>query len=303
MSRIEEELGSDIVASQRQVYDALYANQRRSNLVTYPLSFLDMRIRRARQLLPAGSRVLDVGCGSGSLLLRQDGLADFRYVGIDLSLVGLIQANKIASARNWHCSFIQSLADCLAFEESSFDGLFAISVIEHVPDPALFLNDCARVLKPGGLIVLHTPSPENLLTAEGFVRVFFPNLYAQRQAAVGHDHRRFIAPKAMKHLLEQHGFCGPTIVYYTDTLVEWLWDHAISPAVFAVVRRVLSARSESAAAGMYEVTGGSELGLGLWLYNSVLFPIVRLMCCLDRLIELTGQSGGYFIIAQKCQVE
>ena len=298
-SEVEKTEKAHIVASQRRVYNGLYASEERFSLAAYPMSFLDMRIRRARQLLPADPSVLDLGCGSGSLVLRQHGFPSRCYVGIDLSWVGLARANKALGARHSHCRFAQGHVELLPFREESFEGLFAISVIEHLPDPAGFLKDCARVLKRRGLLVLRTPNPENLLTADGFLRLFFPRVYARRNSAVGHDHRRFIAPNAMRHLLRQHGFREPSTVYYTDTLVEWLWEHLVSPLMFTFVRRIAHARREYGDGVVDEVNGQFALGSGVRLYNSMVFPILRLLCWPDRLIELTGQSGGYFTITRR----
>ncbi len=48
------------------------------------------------------------------------------------------------------------------YEDNSFDMIFALNLIEHIPHPKEFITQCARILKPGGLLVLETPIQESL---------------------------------------------------------------------------------------------------------------------------------------------
>ncbi|HQO09420.1 MAG TPA: class I SAM-dependent methyltransferase [Clostridiales bacterium] len=48
------------------------------------------------------------------------------------------------------------------YEDNSFDIIFALNLIEHIPHPKEFITQCRRILKPGGLLVLETPIQESL---------------------------------------------------------------------------------------------------------------------------------------------
>lgn len=48
------------------------------------------------------------------------------------------------------------------YEDSSFDMIFALNLIEHIPHPKEFILQCSRILKPGGLLILETPIQESL---------------------------------------------------------------------------------------------------------------------------------------------
>ena len=86
------------------------------------------------------SPVLEVGCGRGAF---QDLVT--RYVGVDLS-------ERVA--RYLHKPFFCAGATALPFHDNSFEAVWSIHVLEHVPDPESALLEMRRVLKPGGLLFL-----------------------------------------------------------------------------------------------------------------------------------------------------
>ena len=92
--------------------------------------------------------VVDVGCGSGALmaLLQWRGLP---VIGVDVSPAQLSQA---AGAR------VRADAAKLPFADHSVGGVAALYMLYHVPDPALAIAECHRVLRPGGLFAVCSPS-------------------------------------------------------------------------------------------------------------------------------------------------
>lgn len=107
-------------------------------------------VRLLRNRLPSGAPVLDVGCGFGFLVaaLTEAGL---EAEGADLSETGL------AHARSRGLTVHQGALEDLAFPAARFSGVTAFYVIEHLDDPGAFLAEAARVLKPGGLLLLRWP--------------------------------------------------------------------------------------------------------------------------------------------------
>ena len=101
-----------------------------------------------------GGRVLDVGVGTGIALpyyARAVGV-----VGVDLSQAMLRRAQERVAAlglRNIECLAVMD-AERLAFADASFDVVVAQYVVNTVPNPEATLDEFARVLKPGGEIVL-----------------------------------------------------------------------------------------------------------------------------------------------------
>jgi SAM-dependent methyltransferase len=101
-------------------------------------------------------RVLDAGCGDGSFLealaanVADDGVS---YVGLDYS------EHQLAKAARLPYEFRRcDLGDGIPMADASVDVLHAAEVIEHLYDPDLFVDECARVLRPGGRLVVSTPN-------------------------------------------------------------------------------------------------------------------------------------------------
>jgi len=106
-----------------------------------------------RRLHSCGS-IAEVGCGSANILLHHDQFIS-RYIGCDFSS-GLLARNR----DRYHGAQFRQIqqANTLPFETASVDAVFSVFVIEHVVYPHLFLDECHRVLKPGGLFILRCPN-------------------------------------------------------------------------------------------------------------------------------------------------
>ena len=102
-----------------------------------------------------GVDVLDVGCGSGTLLglLKHRG---FRVTGLDFSA----EAAEIAKTENGVDVAVGSLEEA-HFAAESFDVVTLFHVMEHVTNPHLVLAEVSRVLKPNGVAILQVPNIES----------------------------------------------------------------------------------------------------------------------------------------------
>ena len=110
-----------------------------------------MRFRKAAALakVRSGARVLDIGCRQGGL--REYLPADIRYQGIDI-------APEFAGPE----ILIQDISAGIPFGDASFDHVFCIEVLEHVPSPFHTLAEIRRVLKVEGVLVVSVPNPYHL---------------------------------------------------------------------------------------------------------------------------------------------
>jgi SAM-dependent methyltransferase len=108
-------------------------------------------IRETFSPLP-GKRILDIGCGPGVLAKRLvDGGA--AVTGIDPGAAALAKARDAVPGGR----FEAATGENLPFDDASFDGAVMLNALHHVPDPAAALVEAARVLVPGGLLVVVEP--------------------------------------------------------------------------------------------------------------------------------------------------
>ncbi|HKB33964.1 MAG TPA: class I SAM-dependent methyltransferase [Candidatus Dormibacteraeota bacterium] len=92
-------------------------------------------------------RVLDVGCGGGSVAKAvKHARPDLEVFGCDLSESAL----KIAGSNPGGVDFRQATAERLPFGDGELDFVWIFDVLEHVDDPETVLREVARMLKPGG---------------------------------------------------------------------------------------------------------------------------------------------------------
>jgi phosphatidylethanolamine/phosphatidyl-N-methylethanolamine N-methyltransferase len=117
--------------------------------------------------LQVGGRILEVGVGTGLSFADYDSSTEI--IGIDLSEPMVAKARqRMASGLYPHVKAVMVMdAHELAFEDGSFDCVVAQFVITLVADPERVLSECARVLRPGGEIILvnHLYSERGMLAA------------------------------------------------------------------------------------------------------------------------------------------
>lgn len=177
------------------------------------------------------SDVLDIGCGRGEWLqvLREVGI---QARGIDTNRI-LVQQCKDLSLdveEREALSYLRSLPD------ASLNVVTAFHFAEHLPLETLvqFLDETGRVLKPGGLMILETPNPENLLVGSC-------NFYLDP------THKNPIPIPTMKLLVEARGFrceevlklhaVQSTKIEVKDQLTSHLNHFLYGPMNYAVVAR------------------------------------------------------------------
>jgi SAM-dependent methyltransferase len=96
-----------------------------------------------------GRRVLEVGCGAGVDLARfAKGGAS--VVGVDLSSSAIDLARANFEQQSLTGDFRVADGEALPFEDDSFDLVFAHGVVQYTADPQRLVDECRRVLKPGG---------------------------------------------------------------------------------------------------------------------------------------------------------
>jgi 2-polyprenyl-6-hydroxyphenyl methylase / 3-demethylubiquinone-9 3-methyltransferase len=153
-----------------------------------------------RQAL-AGLKILDVGCGAG-LLCEPLAARGAEVIGIDA-------AGRNVEIARWHASlsglaidYKHCLAEHLVETRERFDVVLNTEVIEHVSDPPRLMQQCADLVKPGGLMIVATLNR----TARAFLLAIIGAEYVLRWLPRGtHDWRRFLKPDEIRAMIEPHG--------------------------------------------------------------------------------------------------
>lgn len=138
----DEELG--------EAYGGLDSTEYYSEIRTENLRKMDLAAKRLKELLKKQDRIIDIGTGDGSFIrvLSEAGFEDLschEIPGTDLTAIASIAKS------------VYSDYDYGSIPSASFDAVTMLDVLEHVRDPRSLLENCLRILKPGGIVYFHTP--------------------------------------------------------------------------------------------------------------------------------------------------
>jgi 2-polyprenyl-6-hydroxyphenyl methylase / 3-demethylubiquinone-9 3-methyltransferase len=142
----------------------------------------------------AGRQVLDVGCGGG---LLAEGMArrGARVLGIDLAPEALAVAHLHAMEAGVAVEYRQVAVETLAESAAAgFDVVTCLEMLEHVPDPAAIVAALARLVRPGGHVIVSTINRN----AKAFALAIVGAEYVMRLLPKGtHRYARLIRPSEL----------------------------------------------------------------------------------------------------------
>ena len=149
----------------------------------------------------AGLKILDIGCGGG-LLSEPMARLGAEVIGADAGAENIRIAEAHAAQMGLDIDYRHTTAEALASEGHRFDAVLALEIIEHVADIPAFLEACAALLKPGGLLVLSTLNR----TAKSYAMAIVGAEYVLRWLPKGtHDWSKFVTPDEAKAGVEAAG--------------------------------------------------------------------------------------------------
>ncbi len=168
----------------------------------------------------AGLTLLDVGCGGG-LLAEPMRRLGFEVTAIDASGENIGTARAHADQMGLNIAYRAATVEQMEAEGAGpFDVVLTLEVIEHVADPEAFVRTCARLVKPGGMLVVATLNR----TLKALALGKFAAEYVLRWVpARTHDWRQFLKPDEVRAMLaaEPLTVMGPYGLAYDPLSDRW----------------------------------------------------------------------------------
>ena len=147
----------------------------------------------------SGLRILDIGCGAG-LLCEPFTRLGAQVIGVDPSASNIaaarLHADKGHLSIDYRCTTVEQMD-----VRERFDIVLAMEVVEHVTDVGMFLDRCAAMLKPGGMMVISTLNRN----WKSFALAIVGAEYVLRWLPRGtHQWDKFVTPDELAHHLENN---------------------------------------------------------------------------------------------------
>jgi len=146
-----------------------------------------------------GLKLLDIGCGGGLLCEPMTRLG-FTVTGVDASERNIEVARAHAEAMDLAIDYRASTAEALLDEPGArFDLVLNMEVIEHVAEPGQYLRDCARLVEPGGLMIVATLNRTLKALALAKIGAEYVLRWLPPET---HDWRKFLEPGEIRGFLD-----------------------------------------------------------------------------------------------------
>jgi SAM-dependent methyltransferase len=163
-----------------------------------------LKFKHVRAQFPSGARDhLDIGCGPGTFIGTLP--ETMHCVGTDLAAAQIDYANREYGTPQH--TFLCVRDGQLPFDDAQYDVVTLIELIEHIERPLIesLLREAARVLRPGGRLLLTTPNYASLWPLlEKVVNARAPVTYEDQ-------HISFFTPGRLRALLRDCGFADPRV--------------------------------------------------------------------------------------------
>ena len=175
----------------------------------------DLAARRSFE----GLRLLDIGCGGG-LLSEPMARLGAEVVGADAAERNIPVAQIHAERVGLNIDYRHTTAEALAAAGETFDVVLNMEVVEHVADPQAYLDACASMLRPGGMMITSTINRN----PKSYVFAIFGAERVMRWLPVGtHEWNKFITPDELFAMLATAGLDPVDRAGFVFNPLGWSW--------------------------------------------------------------------------------
>lgn len=161
-----------------------------SSLFDDEINFRNLSLIEEKTGAANGRKLLEIGCAKGVFLLAAK-KAGFSVTGVELNQKNCEFASKALGGNVYDKDLLE-----LKFADGEFDVIYTRDVIEHIHNPAAFVQECQRILKPGGYVFFETHNIDGLI--HRFVGRHHSTIFA-------FEHPVHWSPKTLGRLFEGKG--------------------------------------------------------------------------------------------------
>lgn len=182
-----------------------------------------------------GLSLIDIGCGGG-LVAEPMARQGAKVTGIDPAEANINAAALHAAATGIEIDYRACRAEDVLATGETFDIVFLLEVVEHVPDVPAFVDMAAKLLAPGGLMILSTINR----TGKAFALAIVGAEYVLRWLPKGtHQWNRFVTPDELSNCLCRAGLtAGDTAgLVYNPLRDAWKISHDTDVNYFLTAHR------------------------------------------------------------------
>ena len=169
-------------------------------------------------------RLLDIGCGGG-LIAEPFARLGASVTAIDAGEKNIRVAQAHAETSGLKIDYRCTTAEALTAEP--FDVVLALEIIEHVSDVSLFIEATAKLVKPGGLLIISTLNR----TAKSYALAIIGAEYVLRWLPIGtHTWSKFLKPHELVGEIEKHAIAITDMkgMVMNPRNFQWRWDKDLS---------------------------------------------------------------------------
>ncbi|MDP3920119.1 MAG: class I SAM-dependent methyltransferase [Candidatus Omnitrophota bacterium] len=159
-------------------------------------------MRELASLFPAKGKIVDIGCGRGAFL-KAAKAGGWTASGVEPNFDDAEHLRRDHDIEVFQGDFFEA-----ALPESGFDVVSMWDLIEHVPEPGDWVRRCAKLLRPGGALLLATPNHFSFLDFLAFTsyRLSFGNFSYALEKLYTVDHTLYLTQHTLRDLFERSGF-------------------------------------------------------------------------------------------------
>ena len=170
--------------------------------------------------LGAGGRMLDLGTGPAHLpILICERDPEARVLGLDLAhhMLRVAERNVRASGFGDRIELRHGDAKDVGLETGSFDAVYSNTILHHIPDPRPFLTEAARLVKPGGVLLIRDLfRPRDRETLEALVELHASGEDEYQRGLFGASLNAAFTPEELRAIADECGLQDVEIVVDTD---------------------------------------------------------------------------------------